>query len=48
MEVSVITAHRVGQLVGSVILALSVVVSAPQAAAAPDTKVPIGGGAGIV
>jgi hypothetical protein len=48
MEVAVITAQRVVQLAGSAILALSVVLPAPQAAAAPDTMVPIGGGAGIV
>ena len=43
-----ITAHRVGRLAGSAILTLCVVLPATPAAAAPDTKVSIGGGAGIV
>jgi len=48
MEVSVITAHRVRHLAGASVLALAVLLPTPHALAAPDTKVPIGGGAGIV
>jgi len=48
MEVSVITALRVRHLARIVVLALAVLLPTPQALAAPEEKVQIGGGAGII
>lgn len=48
MEVSVITALHVRHMVGAAVLALAVALPTPYALAAPDEKVLIGGGAGII
>lgn len=48
MEVSVITALHVRHLAGAAVLALAVLLPAPNALAAPEDKVLIGGGAGII
>ena len=48
MEVSVITALRVRHLAGTAVFALAVLLQTPPALAAPEEKVQIGGGAGII